>query len=814
MAATTWYVNGSGGASNGFLAAGNDTTGNGTLATPYATINKALTVSATGDTIYCDTATYSESSGSNYLNVTKGVTIATYPTAVTNSGKATLQATETNRVVNINAANVNFTDFIFDANTAAKSCALLQANATGTFTRVDIKGMGSGSTLAGWRANGNGTSVTLDKCTNLLANGNASNTNLYFNNFTGGTVVFKGCTANGVNQFCSSSAASTLIQSATSADGTRNTVTNCTVGFRLPAAATTTIDIEDVDFSGVTGNPIWDNASNAASCNALSVKYCTFTNQTGSIPCISLYGSYSSPEIAYNYLNSPCTLFTQQWIGVTSPLVHDNTIIQSSALHEPINIQQAAGSPQVYNNTITTDFTGHAIEVGSDGTNAAVTFTTGFPGSPVAIPLGDTSAHTYVAQKFTFNASTVVLNSQIMCSLRPVMKKTGTPTGSVTCYLYSDNAGVPGTLVDTSEYSMLGANQSATQQWVEYWFPNRDTLSYSTSYWMVLKYNGTPDASNYVTLEGNGTAAPVQTSTDGVTWSAGTNQAWFQVRTGAYEIVDPVIHDNKVTVTNSAAPHCCFIGAAVGGKIYRNQIYGGGIPLIMKLVDGSNNSHPALIYDNLVWDNVGSQQAIRDKGSRSVQIYHNTIVETSTAEVAVTLDNDYEATSPYTPQYNGQPSQNAVVKNNVFYCTSPSGSSPIYQLGALSMNALPNCVNPTIDYNVAYVGANTSIATDNRSGSAVNYNTGTAAQQFAQWQGLGFDVHGKNADPLLANEVNPSKPTDFIPAATSPAIGMGTNLTSTVSSGYNAKAFIAAGPTVGALNANYRSISPTRTIVR
>jgi len=68
-AGNNWYVNDNSTANDRFtLAVGNDATGTGTQAAPFATINKAMTAAANGDIIWVDAGAYGE-----YVNITKSL---------------------------------------------------------------------------------------------------------------------------------------------------------------------------------------------------------------------------------------------------------------------------------------------------------------------------------------------------------------------------------------------------------------------------------------------------------------------------------------------------------------------------------------------------------------------------------------------------------------------------------------------------------------------------------------------------------------------------------------------------------------------
>ncbi len=116
----------------GLLAAGNDTTGNGTASAPYATLAKALTVVADGGQIVLNGNPASPSiyAAATFYNITKGMKIdAVYPYG------ATLQATGAQtRVLNINPTagqTIRTGKITIDANNMTLAgCVLLNDQAT------------------------------------------------------------------------------------------------------------------------------------------------------------------------------------------------------------------------------------------------------------------------------------------------------------------------------------------------------------------------------------------------------------------------------------------------------------------------------------------------------------------------------------------------------------------------------------------------------------------------------------------------------------------------------------------------------------
>ena len=116
-------------------------------------------------------------------------------------------------------------------------------------------------------------------------------------------------------------------------------------------------------------------------------------------------------------------------------------------------------------------------------------------------------------------------------------------------------------------------------------------------------------------------------------------------------------------------------------------------------------------------------------GTGSLVLYHNTVIGGG----ANTLRIPHPAT--------------VTIKNNVFVTTFASTLIQFSTLGSGSV----------IDYNLYYrQDGNTSV---------IGYS---GSKTFAQWQALGYDAHGKNANPMLNDSL--------FPASNSPVIDAGTNL--------------------------------------
>lgn len=799
-ATTTWYVSDVA-ASNGFLAIGNDTTGNGTKATPYLTIVKAESVAATGDIIAVNTGTYAETSGSGYLSIAKVITVETDPVAARATGKATLRNTTSGRVFAFNATAAVLQDFIVDGQSQSQNGVTF--NNSAVCIRCDYKNFTS--TASACYTNANSVTITNDTCTMTVANGNASTSSMCVTGSnTAISLIGKGITLNGVQSFnIATSIGLTLIQLVASSNGTRNTITSCTYGVEVPnTQATAAVDIESTDFTSIGTASIYDFTSVSGTITALTVKYCTFAS-TGSNNALDFNIPITAGNISYNYCTSTQVFLKSRQPTFTNTTVDYNTILNTSSGDDPISLQWCGPGIEVGHNTITSDSpAGHCIIVGTDGCNIQVS---NLATKTTTVSLGAASGNVYAAQTFTANASGP---SQLLSAFRIPLAKVGSPTGTVNAYLYSNNSGVPGTLIATSEYSLAISGLSTSSQNVEFWFAGHPTTTNGTAYWAVLKYTGTQDGSNYVAIDANTSKTSVQTAPDGSTWTGGSASIMYQVAYNDFEGVNPIVDNNTINVTTlSSGPHGILIGGTYGGKIYNNLMIGVGIGGIFKDVDGSG-ANTSLCYDNLTYVNTtyaSSLGGYADKGSRSSQYLHNTVVLTTPGYAGMSLIGDF-VTSP--SDYNGQASTNAVVKNNIFYVTSTGTTSKGYAIGG-NNTVQPTCVNPTINNNLLYIGARNVYAGVNySSGSTVNYIA------YSSLQGAGFDTNGKNADPLLPGEAGPSVMANFLPPANSPVVGMGLNLTTTVPSDYNGNAFLAVGPTVGALNAKSRAVSAARTPIR
>ena len=149
VSAATYYVNGSGSSyagTQGTYGVGNDTTGNGSLATPWATLSGAEGKAAVqdGDTIYAAPATY------------PAWTLAKRLSWISD-GTATIQATGTTAVYIASTKDITLNGFTIDLNAKTFGVRLASGGGTNTISVINsnIIGGATNSQAFRWDVAGN-----------------------------------------------------------------------------------------------------------------------------------------------------------------------------------------------------------------------------------------------------------------------------------------------------------------------------------------------------------------------------------------------------------------------------------------------------------------------------------------------------------------------------------------------------------------------------------------------------------------------------------------------------------------------------------
>ncbi len=808
--ATDYYVSNL--AVNGTYVLGSDANSGLTPALAKLTITAAIAAASASDRIYINPTgtSYSEnSSGLNYLQINKAsLTIETDPTYVNSVGKATITSPIAGtRTINLNETGIILRNVRVDNAAQTRNAVFCQSFATHTIVGVDFYNLGANA-VAITAQNNNAYNISIDKCSLLAANGNAAGSKLHQITGTlgGMATTIKGSmsdTTGGL--FVAGAGFGGTVTIEKSSDGTRNSISNATIGIQnLSTNVATTFSIKDTDFIACP-TAIGDGGTGSATLANLVVNNNRFSGLDGSLTAGDLVfiSTISDGEIAYNEFRGAHRNIVMSSAAIAGLLIHDNvasvTGMGTGMTH--FSLSRGGAGIELYNNRITSDTDSRLIALGGEGYASMVTNSGGSLSGDQ--PLGDVAGDTYIAQTFTYPVNTTALFGRYLGAFDIGLKKTGSPTGTVTAYLYTNNAGAPGTLVATSAYTLTSSLLTTSYQQVRFWFNSRTQLSFSTQYWIVLKYNGTIDGSNYVNIQRYTAGTAGQKSTDGLSWGATANAHGFTVRQINLEMTQPKVYSNELRATSaSGITHVIILNGTDGGLIYNNQIYGGAIGTLFKVCDGSVQT--LMSYNNLIsFTNSGDGAALHDKGSNNAFFYNNTVAVYSGNNKALYLEGDWN--SGY---LNGTPTQSPTVKNNLFASLTSSGGS-IVQLG--TDQALDyTCINPTLDYNV-YGGISSKTFAKVNLGRAATLTTYTTLPQFRT--AVGGDANSLGVDPTLKNSDvldPPSEPAEFVPVYSSAGVGDGVYLSNVLTDYFgNTRPLV---PSIGALELYARGITATRTL--
>lgn len=797
---------------NGTYVVGSDGNAGTTPATAKLTITGAIAAASASDTIYINPTgvSYSEnSSGLNYLQINKAnLTIETDPTYVISVGKATITSPAAGtRTINMNETGITLRNVRVDNASQTRNCIFCQSFATQTCIGIDFYNLGANA-VAITAQNNNAYNISIDKCTLLSANGNAAGTKLHqITGTLGGMATsIKGSqvdTTGGL--FVAGAGFGGTVTVDQSSDGTRNIISNATIGIQnLSTNVTTTFSIKNTDFIAcATG--IGDGGTTSATLADFDVLYCKFSGLDGSTTAtdIAFVSTISDGEIAYCSFQGSHRNLSMSSGAIAGITVHDNYVNTPSMGASTGNffITRGGAGIEFYNNNITTNTDIRVINIGGDGYASAVTNSGGSLSGDQNF--GQAAGNTYIAQPFTYPSSTTALFERYLGCFDVYLKKVGTPTGTVNAYLYTDVASAPGALVATSACTFTSSFLTGSYQQVRFWFRSRTQLSYSTNYWIVLKYNGTIDGANYIQIQRYTAGTVGQSSSNGTAWSPTANAHGYTVRQINLSIVNPKIYNNYVNATNATnIQHCLMLNGTDGGLVYNNQIYGGAIGVLFKLCDGS--VQPLRAYNNLIsFNNTGDGAALHDKGSNNSYFINNTVAIYNGNNKALFLEGDQ------LPGYvNATPTDTPTVINTLISSETSSGGS-IIQYGNNVAYGL-TCINPLTDYNVfSNIGAKL-FAKVNLGTNATLTNYATLATFQAA---TGTDANSLDTDPNLYNNSTlnpPSNPKGFTLRPDSSAIGTGV-VNAAVTTDYFGVTRIVPN-TIGAIDYVRRTGSGARTL--
>lgn len=130
-------------------------------------------------------------------------------------------------------------------------------------------------------------------------------------------------------------------------------------------------------------------------------------------------------------------------------------------------------------------------------------------------------------QRVRYSFSTPVVGSWAAHEVWIRVRAIGTPSDSLRVSIYSDSAGSLGTQLDTATINGI----SKKMGWVALTLTGAATLSYGSTYWIVIERTGTNSTANYysVGVDGDDGGTGTYYVWDGVAWTARNYSLPFQV---------------------------------------------------------------------------------------------------------------------------------------------------------------------------------------------------------------------------------------------------------------------------------------------
>jgi hypothetical protein len=481
-------------------------------------------------------------------------------------------------------------------------------------------------------------------------------------------------------------------------------------------------------------------------------------------------------EISYNDLD----------LGFVVGITDSNAIAYAVFLNNGV----APGTLKFHHNKIRYNGTNHAVLVGNDDPTIDQRNIAARTGGQ---NLGDVSANTYLDQIIAATSAVSDVSpagegvhSSWIVALAFPMRKVGSPVGTVTMELYADSAGALGTLIATSNTSLLASLLTTSDLNYKFEFDPAPYVAPLSKLHVKFRYTGTINNTDYVVFSRTGTNSlgSIQTSVDGVSWTAAPSICLnFWLLTGTYGIVDPEIHHNLLISTNDTPVnilHQIAIGGVTRFKAWSNGTYGGTLGIMAKGTQGGSEENQSEIYDNFGYAphaGAGSVGLLLLKGAKWVRCTQNFFNVGSAS---------YGYVVKVTPTTNGLigvvqnhiQCDHVTIENNAFVQQDSTVTHYLYAIWKNAVGEAPT--NLSIDYNRLYLpngglfGAISQVTSAGGTTVLSNYAT------FSAWQGAGYDQNGSNGNPRIANLI-PAVPVNlvqyagnFVPDADGPLIGAGT----------------------------------------
>ena len=164
-----------------------------------------------------------------------------------------------------------------------------------------------------------------------------------------------------------------------------------------------------------------------------------------------------------------------------------------------------------------------------------------FTATDTFLAVGDIASRTWHAQAIT------TASEYTACMMKFKIKKVGNPVGDVWWEIYSNNAGVPGSIVANGATDKIDASTISTTAAVYTFNMTVDaSLSTGTVYWLVMKADYSQDATNYI--QWHQKVADNYAGGDGARWDGSTwtvynpvRDFYFEMYGGTGDTTDPTV---------------------------------------------------------------------------------------------------------------------------------------------------------------------------------------------------------------------------------------------------------------------------------
>lgn len=163
----------------------------------------------------------------------------------------------------------------------------------------------------------------------------------------------------------------------------------------------------------------------------------------------------------------------------------------------------------------------------------------------------------------TFGQRFTALATATLDSVRLDLRKIGSPTGTVSVAIYSESAGLPGSLIATSSAVNMSAIRSEAGYLTEFTFGSPASLTSSTDYVLVIVTSGVTlaDVNNYIQIGSDSSASygkfAVASINSGATWSVQTYALYFQANSSAavkvQDYLDHIVAEYRALATTEVA---------------------------------------------------------------------------------------------------------------------------------------------------------------------------------------------------------------------------------------------------------------------